>query len=215
MTQLFKPFVALMLSAAVLSVAQAAETTTTLTTVGAAVEETTFGDLTADALCAVAGTTVALVPALVFREGEIPPGEVSSQAVRSLLYEPEEHWAVLELTGAQLRAALERAVSFAPSSPRVYFLQVSGLVVVYDPRAPRGHKLRAVSVAGAELSDVAKYEVAMPESLADGGAGYFGIFGEAPRVRTGNQGMADLIMDFVRNRGTVSYSGQGRVVVGG
>ena len=192
----------------------AGTTKTALTTEGAESEETTFGDLTTDALADAAGTNVALAPAVSFRSGSIAPGDVTVADVSGLLFSPEEKWAVLQLTGAQIRAALERSVSFAPT-PRTFFLQVSGLTVVYDPGGTRGRKVKSVSVGFQELNDAAKYEVAMPESLADGGAGYFTIFGDAAKVRSGNKGLAAVVTDYVTAQGSVSYTGQGRIVVGG
>jgi len=134
--------------------------------------------------------------------------------IAQLLHDPAEKWAVLVLTGSQIRAALERSVSFAPT-PRVFFLQVSGLTVVYSPSAPRGRKVKSISAGFEPLDDAASYEVAMPESLAAGGSGYFTIFGDADRVRTGTRGLADEIANYVTKRGSVSYTGQGRIVVGG
>jgi len=194
--------------------ASAAGTTRTpLATAGSDAEETTFGDLTTDALCSAAGATIAVAPAMTFSEGVIPSGPVKLDAVRKLLHEPEEKWAVLGLTGAQLRATLERAVSFAPTA-RAFFLQVSGLTVVFDPDAPRGHKVKSISVGPESLNDAASYEVAMPEGLAAGGLGYFTIFGNAPTVRSGTEGLAQLITRYVETQGSVSYTGQGRLVIG-
>lgn len=190
------------------------KTETTLTTEGIDAEQTTFGDVTTDAIADAAGTTLALAPAVIFKPGEIPPGPVSIAAVSDLLHDPDETWAVIRLTGAQIRAALERAVSFAPT-PRVFFLQVSGLTVVYDPDAPRGRKIKSVTVGFKPIDETVTYEVAMPESLADGGSGYFAIFDDAPRVRTGTRGVAQVVRDYVAARGSVSYTGLGRIVVGG
>lgn len=189
------------------------ETTTALTTEGIDAQETTFGDLTTDGIADAAGTTIALAPAVIFKPGEIAPGPVTVAAVSALLHDPDETWAVIRLTGAQLRATLERAVSFAPT-PRVFFLQVSGLTVVYDPDAPRGRKVRSLTVGSAPVDETETYEVAMPESLADGGSGYFTIFEDAPRVRTGTRGLAEVIRDYVAARESVSYTGLGRIVVG-
>ncbi len=191
----------------------AGKTTTPLSSEGADVEEVSFGDLTTDALCDAAGATLALAPAVDFRPGRIPAGPVTLGAVQDLLYQPGEKWAVLKLTGARIRAALERSVSFAPT-PRTFFLQISGLKVVYDPGAPRGRKIRSLSVGPDPLDDAASYEVAMPDGLAQGGCGYFTIFDDAPRVRQGSEGLAALITRYVGNQGTVGYTGQGRIVVG-
>jgi len=205
---------ALVLITGLLTVATfAGNTTTVLTTKAVDAEETTFGDLTTDALCSAATTTIAFAPAVSFKQGSIPVGPVSASAVRALLQEPEEKWAVLKLKGAQIRAALERSLSFAPT-PRVFFLQVSGLKIVYTPTAPRGMKIKSVTVGANPLNDTASYEVAMPLSLAQGGSGYFTIFGSTPAIRTGNEGLASLIARYVTAQESISYTGQGRIVVG-
>jgi 2',3'-cyclic-nucleotide 2'-phosphodiesterase (5'-nucleotidase family) len=188
-------------------------TTTVLTTEGCDVEECTFGDLATDALLAVSGTRVALIPAISFAPGQIPVGRVTRAAVAGMLTMPDEGWAVLELTGGQLRAALEQSVSGLPAR-RPSFLQVAGLTVVYNPAAPRNHRVVSAQLGFAPLDDTHRYEVGMPNSLAAGGSGYFTAWGDAPRVRSGNLGLADAIQTYVEARGTVSYTGQGRLVVG-
>ncbi len=213
MTTLRVTAVVLVLGLAAFSAMADGTTTTALATDRSDAEETTFGDLTADALADAAGANIAFAPAVIFKPGEIAPGPVSLTAVSGLLHEPQEKWAVLQLTGAQLRAALERAVSFAPT-PRVFFLQLAGVTVVYDPQAPRGRKIKSLATGFAAIDDAATYEVAMPESLADGGSGYFTIFGSATKVRTGSAGLAAVIAGYVQARGSVSYTGQGRIVVG-
>lgn len=195
--------------------AVAGETTGELTSADAQKQETTFGDLTADALCEAAGTTIALVPAVSFKSGTIPAGPVTGDNVKALLNKPSEVWAVVKLTGVQLQQALERSVSRAPM-PNAGFLQVSGITLTYDPKAPREARIISLSVSEAEVEPDAKYEVAMPLSLAKGGSGYFQIFGEKDVVRTGpaEAGMAAVIVEYVDKKETVSYTGQGRINVG-
>lgn len=195
--------------------AVAGETTGELTSADAQKQETTFGDLTADALCEAAGTTIALVPAVNFKSGTIPAGPVTGDNVKALLNKPSEVWAVVKLTGVQLQQALERSVSRAPM-PNAGFLQVSGITLTYDPKAPREARIISLSVSEAEVEPDAKYEVAMPLSLAKGGSGYFQIFGEKDVVRTGpaEAGMAAVIVEYVDKKETVSYTGQGRINVG-
>lgn len=189
-------------------------TTGELTSANAQREETSFGDLTADALAAAAQTTIAFVPALSFKSGTIPPGPVTEPAVRELLTLPTETWAVVSLTGAQLRETLERSLSRAPQ-PNAGFLQVSGVTVTYDPGRPRNARIVALTLSGAEVVPDQVYEVAMPDSLAKGGAGYFTIFGQQPVTRSGSDEMAALIVAYADARGTVTYTGQGRIIIGG
>ncbi|MCX7598483.1 MAG: 5'-nucleotidase C-terminal domain-containing protein [Armatimonadetes bacterium] len=182
-----------------------------LSTKGAASAEVSFGDLASDALCQVSGAGIALVPAVALKDGVINPGPFDLTAVAALLQKPEETWAVSRLKGSQIRAALERSLSRLPL-PNLAFLQVAGLVVTYDPEAPRDSRVKRVLVGGTELNEAETYEVAMPLSLAKGGAGYFQIFDASSIVRQGNQGLASIIFGFASEKGSVSYTGQGRIV---
>lgn len=182
-----------------------------LATKGAASGEVSFGDLTADALCQVSGAGLAFVPAVAFKDGLIEPGPFDLAAVAALLQKPEETWAVSQLKGSQILAALERSLSRLPL-PNLAFLQVGGLVVTYDPQAPRDARVKQVLVRGAPLDETQTYEVAMPLSLAKGGAGYFQVFDASSIVRQGNQGLANVIFGFASEKGHLSYTGQGRIV---
>lgn len=188
----------------------AGTTSTELTTANAQRMETSFGDLTADALVAGANTTLAMVPAVAFKSGTIPPGPVTRENVRELLTQPEETWAVVSLTGVELQETLERSVSRAPQ-PNAGFLQVAGISLTYDPGEPRNMRITNLTVSGEEIRPDARYEVAMPLSLAKGGSGYFTIFTENDIIRSGTDKMVDLIVNYVEARGTVSHTGQGRV----
>jgi 5'-nucleotidase/UDP-sugar diphosphatase len=182
-----------------------------LTTEGARSGEVSFGDLAADALCHASGTALALVAAVSFKDGTLAPGPFTQAAVASLLQNPAETWAVSALTGAQLKAALERSLSRLPL-PNGAFLQVAGMSVVYDAHAPREQRVKQVLVGGAALNEAQTYEVAMPLSLAKGGAGYFPIFDATNIVRQGSPGLAEVIFAFAKGRGHVSYTGQGRLI---
>jgi len=188
----------------------AGTTETELTSANAQREETSFGDLTADALAAAASTTLAVVPAVSFKSGTIPAGEVTLAAVRELLTQPNETWAVVPLTGVELREMLERSVSRAPQ-PNAGFLQVSGIDLYFDPNAPRNARITRLTVSDADVQPDALYEVAMPLSLAKGGSGYFTIFREDDITRSGAGEMAQLLVDYVDQQGSVNRSGQNRI----
>lgn len=131
----------------------------------------------ADILRRAAKSDVAWLPA-----GMLKP-EFKSGDLSRLIAFPTDEVAVVELTGAQLRAALERSVSLLPS-PNPGFLQISGLEVAYAPKAPTGSRIREATVAGAAVQPTAKYRVAMPASLARGGLGYFTVWKKAQIVET-------------------------------
>ena len=185
-----------------------------LTTAKARKAECSFGDFLADALADRAGVTIALVPAVALKPGVIPKGPFSEDDIRRLLQDPDETWAVSRLKGEELRAAIERSLSWLPAGSGS-FLQVSGLTITYDPKAPPGARVRRILVLGLPLRDAETYEVAMPSSLAKGGSGYFRIFDAKKIVRQGEPGLAKLAYEFALRLGTVSYTGQGRIVPSG
>lgn len=182
-----------------------------LSTVGSDRGETSFGDATTDALCASAGTNLAFAPAVSFKAGAIPARGATLEQVASLLQTPEESWAVSRLTGDQIRRALERSLSRAPL-PNTAFLQVSGLTVTYDPRKPRDRRIVSLTSAQGPIQPEQEYEVVMPVFLAQGGSGYFQIFGKDDIVRQGNQGLAEAIFQHLQANPDKTYTGQGRII---
>lgn len=185
---------------------------TPLTTVGCDMQETNFGDLAADAIRTAAGAQIAFVGAISFRAGTLTPGPLTLERVSSLLSNPEEVWAVSQLTGAQIRAALEHSVRTAPL-PNNAFMQVSGLTFNYSQAAPQHQRVREVRVGTAMLSEEASYTVAMPLSLAKGGSGYFRIFTKDAILRQGDTGLAAVVVEYARQQGTIAYPGIGRIIV--
>jgi len=182
-----------------------------LTTVDSDRGETSFGDATTDALCASAGVNLAFAPAVSFKAGSIPARGATLEQIAGLLQTPEESWAVSRLTGAQIRRALERSLSRAPL-PNTAFLQVSGLTVTYDPAKPRDRRIVSLTSAQGPIQPEQEYEVVMPIFLAQGGSGYFQIFGKDDIIRQGNQSLAEAIFQYLQANPDKTYTGQGRIV---
>jgi 2',3'-cyclic-nucleotide 2'-phosphodiesterase (5'-nucleotidase family) len=80
----------------------------------------------------------------------------------------------VELTGAAIRAALERGLSLAGRRTGS-LLQVSGLTLAADLGAPEGLRLLEVRTGETPLRDDRPYRVAVSSHLASGGDGYAGI----------------------------------------
>lgn len=115
---------------------------------------------------------------------------------------PDDAVAQMQLSGAQLRAALERAASAYPTaSPAM--LHVSGIQARFAPGAPAGQRVTSLLVNGREAAATAQFSVAMPASLADGGAGYFSIWNGA-QARRLKVTLRDSIAAYTAGRGTVS-----------
>lgn len=123
----------------------------------------------ADVIRSVTGTDIALIPAMMVKS------ESSSTNLARLVNYPGDFLSVSELTGSQIRAALNRSLSLYPS-PNNGFLQVSGIEVTFNPAASSGSRVVSVLVGGAKLDDEKVYAVGMPISLAKGNYGYLNIW---------------------------------------
>jgi len=184
-------------------------TTLALSSRGARAGESTLGDLVADAARSQLGADAALVQAGMFIDGSIPPGEVTSEQLRALLFAPDEPLALMEMPGSTLQEMLERGLSFLPR-PAPAFLQVSGLVVTFRSSAAPEGRIEAVQVGGAPLSPDKIYRVAMPNSLAQGSLGYFRIINGLKPKQTGPT-LSEAVFRYVQTSGTISIRPGGRL----
>ena len=174
-----------------------------LSSVGCQTQETSLGDLMADAIRASANTQIALIPAGGFREVTIPKGAVKIADVLKCLQYPDDQIAIMKLTGAQLLKALERSVSIYPQR-NMGFLQVSGLTLAFDPSSSKDSRIKSVAVGGEQLSPDQSYRVATTKPLADGAYGYFTIWGNEYRQMK-DKTIAQAATDFLAQRTSVDY----------
>jgi len=123
--------------------------------------------------------------------------------------------ATVELTGAELKAFLERGVSAMPGADG-RFAQVSGLCFTYDINAAVGSRVTGAvrqaadgSCTGAavDLGGAASYTVATNDFMANGGDGYPVVIAKA----TTREFMDQVVADHVETAGTISPSIQGRI----
>ncbi|HSJ15904.1 MAG TPA: 5'-nucleotidase C-terminal domain-containing protein [Longimicrobiales bacterium] len=101
----------------------------------------------------------------------------------------------LQLTGAQVREALEHAVR--AREPRA---QVSGLTAYYDTTAAAGQRLLSVRLDnGAPLETDAVYTVVVNDFLAGGEGDGFGVFGRALHREPTDIADLDALIDYLRS----------------
>lgn len=118
---------------------------------------------------------------------------------------------VIELTGAQLKEALENGVSQVEDKAG-RFPQVSGVRVVYDPKAAAGQRIRSVAVGGAPLDAGKTYRVATNDYMARGGDGYAAFtMGKVVTDTRFAQLMATTVMEYIAKKGQVAPEIEGRV----
>ena len=177
-------------------------------------EESTMGNLIADAMRAAVGADIAIMNGGGIRADrtydagarltrrdiltELPFGNVTQ---------------LTELPGSQVLAALENAVSqVEKGSGR--FAQVSGLTMVYDPTAEVGKRVSQVMVAGVPLEADKLYLVAVNDYILGGGDGYAALGGGRLINDTGAGALvANDVMAYVEKMGTVKPVVEGRIKV--
>jgi 5'-nucleotidase len=101
----------------------------------------------------------------------------------------------LQLTGAQVREALEHTVQ-----GRTPGAQVGGIIAYYDTAAPAGRRILTVQMEdGTALQDEAVYTVVVNDFLAGGEGDGFAVFGRA--LSRENTDIADLdaLIDYLRS----------------
>jgi 5'-nucleotidase len=140
--------------------------------------ETNLGSFIADAYRKQTGAQIALLNGGSIRSNTTyAPGELTKRDVLSIL--PFENPIVkVEVTGAQIRAAVEHGVSRIREEKEAgLFPQVSGLRFTYDGRRPAGHRVTEISVwenanENAPLDDRKTYTLAVNTYVLGGGDGY-------------------------------------------
>ena len=115
----------------------------------------------------------------------------------------------LEISGADLRAALEEGVSLVEDVAG-RFPQVSGLRFVFDARRPRGSRVLEVSIGGTPPDPAATYKLATSEYVMAGGDGYASLTKDRPIVdASGASLMAAVVIDYIAARTTVTPGVEG------
>jgi 5'-nucleotidase / UDP-sugar diphosphatase len=119
---------------------------------------------------------------------------------------------LMEISGADLRTALEEGVSLVEDVAG-RFPHVSGLTFVFDARRPRGSRVLDVKVGGKPLDPAATYRLATNEYMMAGGDGYASLTKGKPIIdASGGALMAQVVMDYITARGSVSPVLEGRIV---
>jgi 5'-nucleotidase len=133
--------------------------------------EQPIGRFIAEAMRVRLGAAAALLNSGALRANRVfPAGVLRRRDVRALL--PFGNTVVLlEVSGADVRQALERSAQALPA-PAGRFLQTAGLTHVVDPTRPPGSRITAVTIGGEPLAAEGRYRVAVPDYLARGGDGY-------------------------------------------
>lgn len=176
--------------------------------------EAAIGSLIADAMRASTGADVAVMNGGGIRAGKIyPAGSMITR--RDVLAEMPfgNRVVVIEISGKDLRAALENALSRLPDAAG-RFPQVSGMSIEADIKRPPGGRITAVKIGGEPLDESAAYTLATNDFLARGSDG-FGAFAAAKRITPDHDAklLANEVMVHLRRLGSVTAAPEGRIVL--
>ncbi|HEX9997123.1 MAG TPA: 5'-nucleotidase [Abditibacterium sp.] len=165
-------------------------------------QETAWGRLVADAIQNAGSADCAVINAGALRSGTLEAGAIENDDIAALLSFSEDDVVTLSISGAQIRAALERAASAFPTGSPA-FLHLAGMNAVFDTSASSGKRIVSIRIAGRALEDQKTYAVAMPVSLSEGAAGYFNIWSGA-QAKPANQSLQGAIAGWISARSEIS-----------
>ena len=172
--------------------------------------ETSWGRLVADALKSASGADIALLNAASLAPGTLNKGGVHAADIDALLAYPDDAVVVRQISGAQLRAALELAVKDFPNdSPR--FLHVAGIIATFDGDATRA-RLLDVKVNGRALQDGDVFNAAMPISLSQGAGGYFAVWSKADGDAKTVGALNEIVANYAAKHGHIAPDKTARIV---
>ncbi|ERT04062.1 5'-nucleotidase [Lyngbya aestuarii BL J] len=179
-------------------------------------QETNLGNLIADAILdkmRVDNGQISIVNGGGIR-ASIPAGEVTVGQVLEVL--PFGNTVTrLDLTGTQLKQALEHGVSQVEQGDGS-FPHVSGIRLTWNPKAPAGSRIVSVQVRdqnGKEqpLDLNATYRVVTNDFMMGGGDGYKIFEAGENQVDTGFL-LADVVIDYIRNQSPLNLKAENRIV---
>ena len=176
--------------------------------------EAAIGNLFADALREGTKADVALINGGGFRGGKIYPSGTKLSRKDVMTELPFLNKAlVLEVTGAMLRQAIEAGFTGAENEVG-RFPQISGMRVKADLTRPNGRRVVRLEIAGAPVNPARSYRLATNDFLARGGDGYTVL--SSAKVLVGPTSadlVANKVIDYLRAKGTVAPSTDGRIMV--
>ena len=176
-------------------------------------EESSMGNLIADALRDATGADIALMNGGSIRADRTYDAGTKLTRRDILTELPFGNVTVVtELPGAQVLLALENAVSQVEKGAG-RFAQVSGLTFTFDPSAEPGARVSEVMVAGAPLDVDKVYTVAVNDYILGGGDGYAALGGGKMRPEKGGHLLANDVMAYIEKMGKVKPAVEGRIKI--
>ncbi|MBM3651769.1 MAG: bifunctional metallophosphatase/5'-nucleotidase, partial [Alphaproteobacteria bacterium] len=177
-------------------------------------QETAIGDYFADTMRAVAGADVAIINGGGIRGNRLYESGTKltrKDIARELPF--NNQLVNLELSGADLRAALENAV-WMIGKDAGRFAQISGARIVVRRDAVPGSRLVSIEIGGKPLDNAKRYKVATSDFLARGKDGYVALTHGKPLVsELEGPLLTSVITDAIAKAGAIAPVVDGRIKV--
>lgn len=173
------------------------------------VREAGIGNAITDAMREATGADAAMLNGGGIRSG-LPAGDVTVNDFEAVLpFDMTVRTA--RVRGGVIGEALELSVSRHPSEFGG-FLQLSGIVLVFDAVKPAGRRVVSVSIGGEPLDADRFYSLSLCDWIAGGGDGY-GMFVEPFRGSFGAGAplLVDVFADYLNRRGGGEPAVEGRI----
>jgi len=165
------------------------------------IEESDVGNLFADIFVAATGADIGFVHGGSLRK-DLPGGDVRLVDLLDT-YPFVDPIYVKEMSGSQIRRALEQSLTFERG-----LLQLSGLEVTYDLGRPKYSRVVTLRRNGRPVEDTDRFTVAAPGFLAEGGDLY-DSFPESEVMETYDK-VSDIILEYFRSNELVAVPKRGR-----
>lgn len=165
------------------------------------IEESDVGNLFADIFVAATGADIGFVHGGSLRK-DIPAGDVLLVDLLDT-YPFVDDVNVIEMSGAQIRRALEQSLTFERG-----LLQLSGLTITYDLNRPKYSRVVTLQRNGQAVADDDRFTVAASGFLTEGGDLY-DSFPESPVIRSVGK-VSDVVIQYFRDHELVTTPVRGR-----
>lgn len=168
--------------------------------------ETNLGNLITDAMRISTGADFAFTNGGGIR-ASIDAGDITVNEILTS-FPFTNTLAVIEVTGAELKAAIEHGVKDYPA-PAGQFPHVSGIKYTFDAGKPAGERVTEVLVGGEPLDLAKTYKMVTNDFMAIGGDGYT-MFADKPFVGEGGL-LSDVLIDYIEANPEISPAVEGRI----
>ena len=163
--------------------------------------QTNLGTLIANSMLDISGADIAIMNGGGIRES-IPAGDILKENIFKVL--PFGNYAqTIEVTGADIKAALENGVGKLPA-PDGRYPHVAGATFSIDVARPVGSRVSNIIIKGQPIDMARTYILAAPNFTINGGDEYTMFVGR--KLVNEYPSDAEVFMAYVRKLGTISNS---------